>query len=126
MVAIAAALLMMSSASVGAQDNSGPGLEWVLPDEHRLFLNGVDGQATIDREWPMVTGIPEGDIEFDKSSSVLPTSLFDVSSGPLLGPVGIDGNVTVELFASLSTKSDACKLSNILPGSPSEPPPRST
>ena len=118
MVAIAAALLMMSSASVGAQDNSGPGLEWVLPDEHRLFLNGVDGQATIDREWPMVTGIPEGDIEFDKSSSVLPTSLFDVSSGPLLGPVGIDGNVTVELFASLSTKSDACKLSNILPGSP--------
>ena len=117
-IALAAAMLLISSSSVLAQETSGPGVDWVLPDEHRLFLNGVVGQATIDREWPMVTGIPEGDVEFDKTSSVLPSSLFDISSSPLLGPVGINGNVTVELFASLSTKSDACKLSNIIPGSP--------
>lgn len=113
-----ALLLVLSSGHVAAQSSEGPGIEWVLPQEHRLFLNGVPGDATIDREWPMVTGLPEGDIEFDKTSSVLPTMLFDIYSEPLEGPVGLSGNITVELFASLSTQSDACRLSNILPGSP--------
>ncbi len=113
-----ALLLILSSGHVVAQSSDGPGIEWVLPQEHRLFLNGVPGDATIDREWPMVTGLPEGDIEFDKTSSILPTALFDIYSEPLEGPVGLSGNITVELFASLSTQSDACRLSNILPGSP--------
>ena len=88
-----------------AQSSDGPGIEWVLPQEHRLFLNGVPGDATIDREWPMVTGIPEGDIEFDKTSTIVPATLFDIYSEPLEGPVGLSGNITVELFASLSTQS---------------------
>ena len=62
-------LLTLSSGHAMAQSSDGPGIEWVLPQEHRLFLNGVPGDATIDGEWPMVTGIPEGDIEFDKTSS---------------------------------------------------------
>jgi len=111
-------LLTLSSGHAMAQSSDGPGIEWVLPQEHRLFLNGVPGDATIDREWPMVTGIPEGDIEFDKTSSIVPATLFDIYSEPLEGPVGLSGNITVELFASLSTQSDACRLSNILPGSP--------
>ena len=111
-------LLILSFGHVAAQSSEGPGVEWVLPQEHRLFLNGVPSDATIDREWPMVTGIPEGDIEFDKTSSVIPTTLFEIYSEPLEGPVGLSGNITVELFASLSTQSDACRLSNILPGSP--------
>ena len=69
-------LLTLASGHAMAQSSDGPGIEWVLPQEHRLFLNGVPGDATIDREWPMVTGIPEGDIEFDKTSSIVPASLF--------------------------------------------------
>ena len=82
-IALAAAMLLISSANVLAR-NKWPGVDWVLPDEHRLFLNG-GGQATIDKSGHG-TGIPEGDVEFDKTSSVLPSSLFDITSSPLLGP----------------------------------------
>ncbi len=115
---LVALLIGMLPFSASAEDTEGPGVEWILPQEHRLFLSGVPSDATIDRDWPMVTGIPEGDIEFDKTSSLIPTNLFDISSAPLSGPVGVTGNVTVELFASLSTQSDSCRLSNIMPGTP--------
>ena len=46
-IALAAAMLLISSANVLAQETNGPGVDWVLPDEHRLFLNGVVGLSLI-------------------------------------------------------------------------------
>ena len=107
-IALAAAmLLILFICSRTGNERAGRGLGTARRTQ--AILEQVAGQTTIDREWPMVTGIPEGDVEFDKTSLLLPSSLFDISSSPLLGPVRINGNVTVGCSRIICT-SDACKF----------------
>ena len=112
--------VMMCSPLVSSQSTTGPegpGESWSLPTEHNLFLKGDLSEPFLDRNWSKLTGEPLGRAEFTKSSSALSPNLIDIESAPLTESLRFQGNVTVKLFASLETTNDACRLSNVLPGS---------
>ena len=112
--------LMLVSPLVTSQSTTGPegpGETWELPTTHNLFLKGDLSEPYLDRNWSKLTGEPLGRAEFTKTSSALAPNLIDIQSAPLSESLRFRGNVTVRLFASLETTNDACRLSNILPGS---------
>ncbi len=112
--------LMICSPLASSQSTSGPegpGESWTLPSEHNLFLKGELTDPFLDRNWSKLTGEPLGRAEFTKSSSAFSPTLIDIQSAPLSESLRFQGNVTVKLYASLETTNDACRLSNVLPGS---------
>ena len=112
--------LMICSPLASSQSTSGPegpGESWTLPSEHNLFLKGELTDPFLDRNWSKLTGEPLGRAEFTKSSSAFSPTLIDIQSAPLSESLRFQGNVTVILYASLETTNDACRLSNVLPGS---------
>ena len=112
--------LMICSPLASSQSTSGPegpGESWTLPSEHNLFLKGELTDPFLDRNWSKLTGEPLGRAEFTKSSSAFSPTLIDIQSAPLSESLRFQGNVTVKLYASLETSNDACRLSNVLPGS---------
>ena len=112
--------LMVCSPLASSQSTSGPegpGESWTLPSEHNLFLKGELTDPFLDRNWSKLTGEPLGRAEFTKSSSAFSPTLIDIQSAPLSESLRFQGNVTVKLYASLETTNDACRLSNVLPGS---------
>ncbi len=118
--ALIALCLMICSPLVMSQSASGPegpGETWDLPQEHNLFLKGDLNDPFLDRNWSKLTGEPLGRAEFTKTSSDLSPNLIDIQSAALSESLRFQGNVTVKLFASLETTNDACRLSNVLPGS---------
>ncbi len=112
--------LMLVSPLAASQSTTGPegpGESWDLPTTHNLFLKGDLSEPFLDRNWSKLTGEPLGRAEFTKTSSALSPNLIDIQSAPLSESLRFEGNVTVKLFASLETTNDACRLSNVLPGS---------
>ena len=112
--------LMLVSPLATSQSTTGPegaGETWELPTTHNLFLKGDLSEPYLDRNWSKLTGEPLGRAEFTKTSSALNPTLIDIQSAPLSESLRFQGNVTVRLFASLETTNDACRLSNVLPGS---------
>ena len=112
--------LMLVSPLATSQSTTGPegaGETWELPTTHNLFLKGDLSEPYLDRNWSRLTGEPLGRAEFTKTSSALNPTLIDIQSAPLSESLRFQGNVTVRLFASLETTNDACRLSNVLPGS---------
>ena len=120
LVALFMLSLMICSPLASSQSTSGPegpGESWTLPSEHNLFLKGELTDPFLDRNWSKLTGEPLGRAEFTKSSSAFSPTLIDIQSAPLSESLRFQGNVTVKLYASLETTNDACRLSNVLPGS---------
>ena len=112
--------LMLASPLASSQSTTGPegpGESWDLPTTHNLFLKGDLSEPFLDRNWSKLTGEPLGKAEFTKTGSALSPNLIDIQSAPLSESLRFEGNVTVRLFASLETTNDACRLSNVLPGS---------
>ncbi len=95
----------------------GPGLDLIVPDEHNIFLHGPPENAELRRDWPIITGIPLGSIEFSKTTGV-PNQLIQIDGSPLKEALLFDGTVSVNLFASLEAKSPICRQTNGLPGTP--------
>ena len=105
------------ASSQSATGPEGPGESWSQPTEHNLFLKGDLSEPFLDRNWSKLTGEPLGRAEFTKSSSAFSPTLIAIQSAPLSESIRFEGNITVKLFASLETSNDACRLSNVLPGS---------
>ena len=114
-----ACVLLASSISVGQSSIApdGPGEEWELPEEHMVFLKGDEQNPFLDRNWSVLTGEPLGRAEFTRTSSSLSPNLIDIQSAPLSEALRFQGNITVQLFASLESSNDGCRISNALPGS---------
>ncbi len=112
-------VLLTSSISVGQSSIApdGPGEEWELPEEHMIFLKGDEQNPFLDRNWSVLTGEPLGRAEFTRTSSSLSPNLIDIQSAPLSEALRFQGNITVQLFASLESSNDGCRISNALPGS---------
>lgn len=112
-------VLLASSISLGqsAIAPSGPGEEWELPEQHMIFLKGEEQAPFLDRNWSVLTGEPLGRAEFTRTSSSLSPNLIDIQSAPLSEALRFEGNITVQLFASLESSNDGCRISNVLPGS---------
>ncbi len=115
-----ALLLVISYSPVGSAQNQlaydGPGSDHSYPDEHRLFLKGDDDLQFLDRNWTTVTGLPSGSVSFSKTSSLTSPTIIDAMATPLQEPFGFEGNITVRLFASLETTSEACSFTNVIGG----------
>jgi hypothetical protein len=117
------ALLMLSLFSTTNVDGletlpSGPGLEWEMPNEHYLFINGSEQNPALGRNFPMVTGQPAGRADFSKIGSAVNPTIVEVSSEPVSETVTLNGNVTVRLYASLDSENTGCRITNGLPGTP--------
>ena len=114
-----ACVLLTSSISVGQSSIApdGPGEEWELPEVHMIFLKGDEQNPFLDRNWSVLTGEPLGRAEFTRTSSSLSPNLIDIQSAPLSEALRFQGNITVQLFASLESSNDGCRMSNALPGS---------
>ena len=58
-----AAILLLSSSPGAAQNQlayEGPGVDQLYPEQHMLFLKGVEDDQYLDRNWTTVTGLPSG------------------------------------------------------------------
>ena len=96
----------------------GPGFETSYPEENMLFLKGVEGSPYLDRNWTTVTGLPSGSTSFSKTSSFTLPTIVDAQTPPVIEPFRFEGNITVRLYASLETTSNACSATNIPLGGP--------
>jgi len=111
-------VLLVSPSSLGQSSTApeGPGEEWELPEQHMIFLKGDEQSPFLDRNWSVLTGEPLGRAEFTRTSSSLSPNLIDIQSAPLSEALRFQGNITVQLFASLESSNDGCRVSNVLPG----------
>ena len=91
-----------------------PGIDWFLPVEHRIFLNGTQNDAGLDRIHPPNTGQPGGDRAFFGTSLQQP--VVSATSNVAIEPANLKGNLTVQLFAGLeTTDTTSCFGINGLP-----------
>ena len=103
-----------------AQNNQiydGPGSDYQYPDEHMVFLKGDEESQYLDRNWTTITGLPTGRTSFSKTGSVDQT-IVSAQSAPVKEALRFEGNITVQLFASLESQSNLCSLTNIVSGTP--------
>ncbi len=119
---LASILVLFLASSPGIAQNQeayeGPGFDFSYPDQHMLFLKGVEENQFLDRNWTTITGLPSGSVSFSKSSSLTLPTIIDASSSPTQEPFNFEGNITVRLFASLESASDLCSLSDLPVGGP--------
>ena len=113
-------ILLASSPGVAQNQTSyeGPGLDFSYPDQHMLFLKGVEENQFLDRNWTTVTGLPSGSVSFSKSSSFTLPTIVDAFSSPTEEPFKFEGNISVRLFASLESASNICSMSDLPVGGP--------
>ncbi|HJM12951.1 MAG TPA: hypothetical protein QF641_00455 [Candidatus Thalassarchaeaceae archaeon] len=113
-------LLLLCSSTIASGQNQvaydGPGFDFSYPEEHRLFLKGDEDYQFLDRNWTTVTGLPTGSASFSKTSSLSNPTIIDSSAPPLQEPFRFEGNITVQLYASLETTSEACSVTNLVGG----------
>jgi len=114
------ALILASSPGIAQNQNAydGPGFDFSYPDQHMLFLKGVEENQFLDRNWTTITGLPSGSVSFSKSSSITLPTIIDASSSPTQEPFNFEGNISVMLFASLESASGLCSLSDLPVGGP--------
>ena len=112
---LAFSALPAPASSQTAMFPTGPGVDWFLPEEHSMFLNGTENNAGLDRIQPPNTGQPGGDRSFLGSSVQQP--VVSASSDVATQPTNIKGNLTVQLFAGLETV-DTSACFEIIPGLP--------
>ena len=95
------------------EDNfpTGPGLDWQMPEEHRLFVNGTQSADNLDRNFPYFTGEPPFET-FEFGS----TTVIDVESAPAEETVTLSGEASVYVYASLITDNDACRATQFFDG----------
>ena len=120
-LAVISITLVSSSIPTNAQNQvpyEGPGFDYSFPEEHMLFLKGDEDTQFLDRNWTTVTGLPTGSASFSKTSSFTLPTIVDSYSSPTIEPFSFEGNITVRLFASLESTSNACSLSNTPLGGP--------
>ena len=117
---ILVATLMASSSGIAQNQTAydGPGFDFEYPENHMLFLKGVEENQFLDRNWTTVTGLPSGSATFSKTSSFTLPTIVDAFSSPTQEPFNFEGNISVRMFASLESASDICSLSNIPLGGP--------
>jgi len=121
LVSIFLVLTLMASSSGIAQNQTayeGPGLDFEYPEQHMLFLKGVEENHFLDRNWTTVTGLPSGSATFSKTSSFTLPTIVDAFSSPTQEPFNFEGNISVRLFASLESTSDICSMSDLPVGGP--------
>ncbi len=120
LMAISALLILSSSSSVAQNQLAyeGPGVDQSYPEQHMLFLKGVEDGQYLDRNWTTVTGLPSGSVSFSKSSSLTLPTIVDALSAPTEEPFRFEGNITILLFASLESNSDICSISDLPVGGP--------
>ena len=114
------ATLMVSSSGIAQNQTvyEGPGIDFEYPEQHMLFLKGVEENHFLDRNWTTVTGLPSGSATFSKTSSLAPLTIVDAFSSPTEEPFNFEGNISIRLFASLESASDICSISDIPLGGP--------
>ncbi len=112
---LALSALPAPASSQTAMFPTGPGVDWFLPLEHGMFLNGTENNAGLDRIHPPNTGQPGGDRSFFGSSVQQP--VVSATSDVATQPTNLKGNLTVQLFAGLETV-DTSSCFEILPGFP--------
>ncbi len=114
------ATLMASSSGIAQNQTAyeGPGLDFEYPEQHMLFLKGVEENHFLDRNWTTVTGLPSGSATFSKTSSFTVPTIVDAFSSPTQEPFNFEGNISIRLFASLESASDICSISDIPLGGP--------
>jgi len=112
--------LMASSSGIAQNQTAyeGPGLDFEYPEQHMLFLKGVEENHFLDRNWTTVTGLPSGSASFSKTSSFTLPTIVDAYSSPTQEPFNFEGNISIRLFASLESASDICSTSDIPLGGP--------
>lgn len=119
---VLAMLILVTASSFSAAQSragfTGPGIHWEFPEEHHLFLAGTEDEPLILRNWPTVTGIPLGSAGFSKTSSTFSQNLVTLESAPVTEALLFEGNLTVNLYASLEAKSPICRQTNVVPGTP--------
>lgn len=111
----------MASSPIIAQNQTayeGPGIDFEYPEQHMLFLKGVEENHFLDRNWTTVTGLPSGSASFSKTSSFNLPTIVDAYSSPTQEPFNFEGNISIRLFASLESASDICSTSDIPLGGP--------
>ena len=121
LVSIVLVLTLMASSSGIAQNQTayeGPGLDFEYPEQHMLFLKGVEENHFLDRNWTTVTGLPSGSATFSKTSSFTLPTIVDAFSSPTQEPFKFEGNISIRLFASLESASDICSMSDLPMGGP--------
>ena len=112
--------LMASSSGIAQNQTAyeGPGLDFEYPEQHMLFLKGVEENHFLDRNWTTITGLPSGSASFSKTSSFTLPTIVDAYSSPTQEPFNFEGNISIRLFASLESASDICSTSDIPLGGP--------
>jgi len=118
--AVLTIILVASSPGIAQNQTAyeGPGLDFSYPNQHMLFLKGVEENQFLDRNWTTVTGLPSGSVSFSKSSSFTLPIIVDAFSSPTEEPFKFEGNISVRLFASLESASDICSMSDLPVGGP--------
>ena len=115
-------LILLAGSSLSMAQTStaydGPGFEAHYPDGHMLFLKGDDDSQYLDRNWTTVTGLPSGSVTFSKTSSVSSPTIIEAQTPPVQEALRYEGNISVQLFASLEASSDVCSLTNLVGGTP--------
>ena len=112
--------LMASSSGIAQNQTAyeGPGLDFEYPEQHMLFLKGVEENHFLDRNWTTVTGLPSGSATFSKTSSFTLPTIVDAFSSPTQEQFNFEGNISIRLFASLESASDICSISDTPLGGP--------
>ena len=121
LISISLLLLGVASSTTIAQNQDsyeGPGFENFLPEQHMLFLKGVEENQYLDRNWTTVTGLPSGSATFSKTSSFTLPTIVDAFAPPVQEPFRFEGNISIILFASLEASSNVCSATNIPVGGP--------
>lgn len=96
----------------------GPGFDASYPEEHMLFLKGDDDTQFLDRNWTTLTGLPAGSVTFSKTSSLSTPTIIEAQTTKVRESLRFEGNISVQLFASLETSSNICSITNIVAGTP--------
>ena len=96
----------------------GPGFDASYPEEHMLFLKGDDDMQFLDRNWTTLTGLPAGSVTFSKTSSLSTPTIIEAQTTKIREPLRFEGNISVQLFASLESSSNICSITNIVAGTP--------
>ncbi|MDP6220236.1 MAG: hypothetical protein QGG76_01435 [Candidatus Thalassarchaeaceae archaeon] len=119
---LAPILILLAGSSISMAQTStaydGPGFEAYYPDGHMLFLKGDDDFQYLDRNWTTVTGLPSGSITFSKTSSAGSPTIIEAQTPPIQESLRYEGNISVQIFASLEASSDVCSLTNLVGGTP--------
>ena len=112
--------LLASSSGIAQNQTAyeGPGIDFEYPEQHMLFLKGVEENHFLDRNWTTITGLPSGSASFSKTSSFTLPTIVDAYSSPTQEPFNFEGNISIRLFASLESASDICSTSDIPLGGP--------